>query len=191
MPTHAEAFCQRAIAYLKVQAHAADAIDITLSHGDSPILQPFSQDLLVAYLVDEGESFAYVQQRHLDQAGISPQALHLIGLRNLAALAEERAEVRAHGELFAVLMDGHFEASLLLLDEFWSQWYAQLLPNGAVAALPARDVLAFTDAANTIGIVQLHQLCERLQGDVSHRLTSTLYRRSHLTWEALHETADL
>ena len=129
MPTSAEAFCQRAIAYLKVQAPASDVIELTLSPADSPILQPFAQDLLVAYLVDEGESFAYVQQRHLDQAGISPQALHLIGLRNLAALAEERADVRAHGELFAVLLDGHFEASLLLLDEFWSQWYAQLLPN--------------------------------------------------------------
>lgn len=191
MPTSAEAFCQRAIAYLKVQAPASDVIELTLSPADSPILQPFAQDLLVAYLVDEGESFAYVQQRHLDQAGISPQALHLIGLRNLAALAEERADVRAHGELFAVLLDGHFEASLLLLDEFWSQWYAQLLPNGAIAALPARDVLAFTDAANTTGIAQLHQLCERLLGDISHPLTSTLYRRNHFTWEALHETADL
>ena len=191
MPTRAEAFCQRAIAYLKVQAPASDALDPRLAPADNPVVLAYVQDLLVAYLVDEGESFAYVQQRHLDQAGISPQQLHRIGLRNLAALAQERAEVRAHGELFAVLLDGHFEASLLLLDEFWSQWYAQLLPNGAVAALPARDVLAFTDAANTTGIEQLHQLCERLQGDVSHRLTSTLYRRHHSTWEALDETADL
>lgn len=191
MPLSAEDFCQQAIAYLKVEAPASDVIEQQLSHADSPVLRPYLDNLFVAYLVDEGQSFAYVQHRHLAQAGISAEALHLIGMRNLAALAEERAEVRAHGELFALLMDGHFEASLLLFDEFWSQWYAELLPNGAVAALPARDVLAFSDAGNAEGIAQLRQLCERLQGQANHSLTSTLYRRHNNTWETLDETADL
>jgi uncharacterized protein YtpQ (UPF0354 family) len=180
-------FCRRAIAYLKVEEPPSDGrVAIELSESDSPVIRVLGHRLLAAYLVDEGESFAYVQHRHLAEAGLSEEDLHAVALQNLAALAGELVEVRSYGNIYAVLMGGNFEASLVLLDEFWSDWCSHLVPNGYVAAFPARDILAFGDSCSAEVINELNQLCQRGNADVDHPLTNTLYRRVGTSWLPLY-----
>lgn len=143
MESKTREYCLSAVAYLKLEVTDAWEANLTLSEADSPVLRPFGHELLVAYLVDEGESYSYVQHRHLAEANLTPEQLHAQAIENLAALAETCAEVREFGNIYAVLMGGNFEASVILVNQFWSEWYAQLAPNGFVAAFPARDILAF------------------------------------------------
>lgn len=179
-------FCRRAIAYLKVEEPPSGHPVMELPESESPVICGLGHRLLAAYLVDEGESFAYVQHRHLAEAGMSMEELHVRAVQNLAALAEERVEVRAYGNIYAALMGGNFEASLVLLESFWSEWYAHLAPNGYVVAFPARDILAFGDSSSAEAINELNQVCQRGNSEVDHPLTNTLYRREGSSWLPLY-----
>src|SRR5687768_10688855 len=107
-----------ATAYLKAVAPDSEPA-VQLGDDHSPVLRPLGHGLLVAYLVDEGDRFSYVQGRHLRQNRISADELHDIGIRNLDGIAAAHLEVRDCGPYFAVLAGGNFEASLILLDHLW------------------------------------------------------------------------
>ena len=177
-------FCLRAIAYLKIEVMEESPDEMVLDFEDSPVLKSIGHGLLVAYLVDEGEFFSYVQNRHLADAGMSIEELDVSALENLARFAYEKAEVRQYGNTFVVLCGGNFEASLLLCAEFWSTWYSELAPSGFVAAFPCRDILAFGDAGNSSVTLELHALCGRAQGG-DHPLTNELFRRVDGTWQPI------
>ena len=175
--------CARAIAYLKpLMQDAAPAI--SLSREDSPVFQPFTDGLLVAYVADASDHLAFVQHRHLEQEGVSVDQLHAMAISNLQALAEEKLVVREYGSIYVALMGGNFEASLLALDVMWSEWYAHLAPRGFVAVAPARDLLAFCDSSSERGLVELRHVVERT-GDCDHGLRSHLYRRTGTAWKQL------
>ncbi|MCK6445272.1 MAG: DUF1444 family protein [Planctomycetes bacterium] len=174
-------WCSRAIAYLKVVVRD-DSETFTPAELDAPILRPHGDEFLVAYLVDEGDRFQYVQVGHLRGAGLTEDELHELGLRNLRAFAETNAQVHPYGSIFAVVAGGNFEASLLLLDEFWTEWYGHLVPNGPVAAIPSRDVMAFGDSGSPQALRELRDLCERVRGTEDHPLTQSLVRRERGVW---------
>jgi uncharacterized protein YtpQ (UPF0354 family) len=176
-------FCLRSVAYLKAAIPSGEGSAMPLSEYDSPILTNLGNGLLVAYVVDEDSSFSYAQGRHLRAAQLSIEQLHQAALANLSLLVKENAQVKQHGNIYAVLMDGNFEASVLLIESFWSQWYCNLAPNGFIAALPARDLLAFGDQANALAVEELKQLCARAAGRVDHPLSSDLFRRIHNSWQ--------
>lgn len=173
-------FCRKAIAYLKVPAlEEGDAL--ALSEMDSPVLRELGNGLLVGYLVDEGQSFAYVQNRHLAEAGLNHMQLHEHGLDNLAQIAEEKLEVRQYGPVYSVFLDGNFEASLILLDALWSGELAHLVKGDFAAAFPTRDVLAFCDASSCEGVAELLRIVSRVAGG-DHPLTTSLYCRRGSLW---------
>ncbi len=172
----AASFCHRAIAYLKANLPDAKA-DVVLDDDRELIITNLNNGLLVAYLVDEGDRFEYVQRCHLTGAGIDQAQLHQIAVGSLSNMFAERgANLRKAGAAFAVIFDGNFEASLILLDSLWDNELAHLAPNGFVAAIPARDILAFCDAASEAGIAELRRIIERVEGG-SHPLKPVLYRR--------------
>jgi hypothetical protein len=57
---------KRAIAYLKPDLTNDDSEPtVSLNHEDSPVLRDLHNGLVVAYLVDVGTSFEYLQNRHI------------------------------------------------------------------------------------------------------------------------------
>jgi hypothetical protein len=177
-----KAFCERAIAYLKADLTGEGGEAVSLVGDDEPILRSLGNGLLVAYLVDEGDYFSYVQRRHLDLAGLSESALHNKAVANLATLLEQR-EARLHDlaeGASAIIFDGNFEASLILVDFLWDEELAHLAPNGFVVAIPARNTLAFCDAQSQAGLVELRHVIARVR-DGDHPLQPALYRRDAAT----------
>ena len=176
-------FCTRAVASLKRALPLDAEPSITLSHQDSPVLTDLNNGLLVAYLMDQEEGFQYVQYRHLAAAGITEAELKRLGIANLSTLLSQRgANVRPYQNIFAVFFDGAFEASLILIDDLWDEKLAHFAPNGVIAAVPCRDILAFCDAENASGILELRQLIQRVEsGD--HPISSVLYRRHASIWK--------
>src|SRR5215204_2171614 len=134
--------CRKAVAYLKV-LQPPEENAVSLSEPDSPVLLDLKNGLLVAYLVDDGQAFSYVQHYHLAEAGITIAQLHEYGLSNLRQIAKEKLRVQEYGPIYTVFLDGNFEASLILVDELWDKGLADLVQGEFIAALPARDVLAF------------------------------------------------
>lgn len=183
MSTSDREFCLKAVAYLKAALPIDDTPTITLDLPDSPVMKKIAPALAATYVVDTGASFTYVQNRHLTAAGIKADELHDQAVYNLAALAQEKVKVQPYGNIYAIIMGGNFEASLIIFDGFWSESCAHLAPNGFVAALPARDILAFTDASNAQGIQELHQLCARIGTTNDHPLTQQLHSYVGGSWQ--------
>src|SRR5690242_19469858 len=138
-------FCVRAIACLKRALPRGEPYpeDIVPSREHSPVLTNLNNGLFVAYLVDQVNHFQYVQQRHLDGAGLTQPELHQQSVANLRALLKKDIKVQPYGNEFAVLCGGNVEASAVLVDGLWNNALAHLAPNGFVVAIPCRDILEF------------------------------------------------
>lgn len=173
--------CSRAIAYVKAVETDALAESIPLSRLDSPVHQLLDNGLGVFYVVDTGDQLQYVQQRHLEASSWDSSVLHRTALQNLAELAGAKMRIQPYGNVFAVFLDGNFEASLILVDDIWDNAISHLAPHGFVAALPARDMLAFCDAGSPQGIDELRQIVGRLK-DGDHLLRKELFRRKGGQW---------
>jgi hypothetical protein len=87
----------RAVAYLKPNLTDGSEATVSLNHEDSPILLDLHNGLLVAYLVDKGTSFDYLQNRHLVAAGIDEDRLHKTAIDNLYSLAERHLRIHRTG----------------------------------------------------------------------------------------------
>jgi uncharacterized protein YtpQ (UPF0354 family) len=184
MASAEESACSRAKAYLKAKEFGHSDNEVSLAYRDAPIIKDLNSSLCVAYVVDEGRHFKYLQNRDCEKSGLSRSEIHEISVGNLKEFAKERIQIRPHGNIYAVILDGNFEASLILVDGLWEKGLAHLAPNGFVAALPARDILAFCDANSAEGIAELNQLIERVEnGD--HMLSRELYRRGDGGWRPL------
>jgi uncharacterized protein YtpQ (UPF0354 family) len=156
---------------------------VALGHADSPVFRDLANGLLVLYVVDAGQSFEFVQNRHLTAAGMTPEDLHAAALSNFHEFIAERTRIQAHGGVFALFLDGNFEASLLLVDSLWDEALAEYAPNGFVVVVPARDVLAFTDAGSASGVDELRDVVSRVFPCGDHTIASDLYCREAGRWE--------
>jgi uncharacterized protein YtpQ (UPF0354 family) len=175
-------FYNHAMPYIKPDLSYEVGPAVELSHDDSPILRSLGNGLLVAYVVDVDQSFKYVQNRHLSKANITKEELHTTALNNLFAFMQERTRVQQHGEIFALFLDGNFEASLLLVDQLWDESLLGYVLNGFVVAVPARDVLAFADAKSHSGIEELRRVVRRLFPGGDHLVSPDLYNRKSGRW---------
>jgi uncharacterized protein YtpQ (UPF0354 family) len=158
---------------------------VELAEGDTPVISDLKNGLLTGYLVDQGDHFRYVQQRHLLEAGLTEAELHQHAIGNLAVLLDTDApKIQPYGDAFVVFFGGNFEASLILVDAFWDERLEHLAPNGFIVAIPNRDILAFCDAESATGVENLRGVITRTR-DGDHPITSNLYRRnsSTQTWQ--------
>jgi hypothetical protein len=175
----------RAIAYLKADVTNTDGPALQLSQENSPVLHPFVDGLLVAYIVDAGNSYEFIQNRHVVRDGIAENQLRTNGLHNLVGLVNQRSlQVHPYANIFAVTMGGDFEASLLLLDGLWDEPLRQFVSGDYAAAVPARDILAFCDAGSTAGRTGLRELIDRVYPSGDHLLSNRLYLRRGGKWIA-------
>ncbi len=172
---------KQAIAYLKGLVKSDDP-SLVVPDQEAPVFSPFAPDVGIAYLIDVGDSLRYVQYRHLGQASMSVSQLHDCALANLSALAEAKLEVHRHGSVFALLLDGNFNASILLVDQLWEGRLKAFAPSGFVAAIPARDILVFANASDSAGIAELREIVERVSDGGDHLLTQSLYTRRGSQW---------
>lgn len=173
-----------AVAYLKAVSASQDE-SVTLSHDDSPVLREFTNGLMVAYLVDAGGSYSYVQYRHLRKDGLDLDQLHALAVNNLIDLANRRSvRIQPYQNIFAVFIGGDFEASLLLIDHLWESVFRGYINGEYAVAIPARDVLAFCDSASATGISELHQLIGRITPGGDHLLSQRILLRRSGTWVA-------
>lgn len=170
----------KAIPYLKPSLKDARAT-MEVSRADQPVLRDLKNGLLVAYIVDSGDVFEYVQVKDLDRSRLTEEELHSSSVRNLAALMNSKLTIRPYGNVFAVFLDGNVESSLLLVDELWDKKLAHLRQAGFIAVVPTRDVLAFCDASDLQGVTELRRVAERAEnGD--HLITPSLFRRAGTQW---------
>jgi hypothetical protein len=158
---------------------------VQLSFEDSMAFQPLCDGLGVTYLVDAGERFEYVQYRDLRASGLSIDQLHETAVRNLSALCQERLEIRTHSKILAFLMGGNFESSCMLVDDLFDRVLVPHVPNGYVAAVPARDLFAVCSRDSAEGIRELRELVDRAWPGGDHLVSKKLFVRDSGKWRPM------
>ena len=169
-----QGLCGRAVAYL-VRPDSDERLP-ALSTADAPVLTDRGNGLRVGYVVDLGTRLQYVQRRHLGAEGVSQQDLHRNSVAKLSTMLNDRsAVVYPCADCFLVVFDGHFDASLILVDILWDEVLEDFAPNGFVAADPSKNGLAFCDLKMPDGPLQLRRIIKHLGRD--HPISTTLYCR--------------
>lgn len=162
---------------------------VEIPDDDQPIFVASKGVFGVVYFMDEGDGFTYVNQGHLREAGISVQELHRIGLDNLAGLltgGQRKLKLQSlRQSAFGLILDGHFEASLVLLDQLWDGALKKYLPSAPVVAMPSRDVCSFCDSQSAQGIEILKGVVERVSQGGGHLISPQLFTRREGRWLAL------
>jgi uncharacterized protein YtpQ (UPF0354 family) len=138
----------------------------------------FLADLMIAYVIDEERSFAYINEDHLERWNISVHDLHEHALANLRRRTDDQIKYTTVGEaeqrLFIFNSGDGYDATRLLLANVLSDWSRQL-PGHLVIGIPNRDFLiAFSDANSEI----LRAVAAQVQSDATQReygLTEQLF----------------
>lgn len=176
--------CERAIAFLKARGpDEGPSPTMKLAHDDSPVLRDLGNDLLVSYVLDDGDRFVFVNNRQIAAEGLTGDELHRIGLGNLADAANASGvQVHPYGSIFAVIAGGNFEASLILLDDLWERAFRPFVAGTYAIAIPCRDILGFGDADDPNVRAELRAMIDRLPPDADHRLLDGLFVRVPGGW---------
>ena len=171
------------IAYFKAtfDGDGGGDVDLELDRSDLAVCIQFADNFSIFFLADSGDYFEMVQVKHLEDAGISEEALLEIGKDNLGSIAQS-IEITQNNGLLYFTGSGNFEASLLLVPEIWNDWLKEYCPNGYVAAIPSRDILAVSDRGDLDGINKLVDIVERIWPDGDHLLTQSLFHYEQGNW---------
>ena len=138
----------------------------------------FLGDLMIAYVIDEDRSVAYLNEEHLDRWGVSVQDVHAQAIANLRRRTDANVKYTTVGageqRLFIYNSGDGYDAARLLLSDVLSGW-ARDLPGQLVIGIPNRDfMIAFSDANPEI----LRAVAAQVQADAvqqQYGLTEQLF----------------
>jgi uncharacterized protein YtpQ (UPF0354 family) len=182
--------CSLAFPYFKQNLGNDTGEDLlTISEEDSVVSIEFNEDLIITFLAHDSEKelFKYIANRDLQSEQLDSASLLDTGISNLYSLAASnglRIQELDEG-CFALLLDGNFEASLILLDNLWNNTLKQYAPNGYAVAIPARDVLAFCDLHSNNGVERLKGVISSVWENGSYLLTDRIFNRTEGKWTYL------
>ncbi|MFN4116159.1 MAG: DUF1444 family protein [Inhella sp.] len=142
-----------------------------------PVMRPFLGELCVYYLVDQGETYGYVNELELREIGLGADALHEIGLANLLNHVDDRMRFFHHGAVHGIQSDPQFTASLVLLDAIWEGPAKPFLKGAPVVAVPAKQILFFADSASPAAVNELRQHLARGAASNAIELSDQLFIR--------------
>lgn len=146
--------------------------------GTAPVSRPFLADMRVFYVQDLPTQINYINDDHLLDLGLSLDALHGLALENAA---QRRWQPRFEGDgIYVPVLDGNFEASLLLLPDLWADIDADLGTIGAIVA--ARDVIIFGDIEQPGLLDAMKNIVARNEGQLSYAISVTPIQWTGTDW---------
>ncbi len=139
----------------------------------SSVFESFNDQLVIIYAEDTPRNLRYVTPKEIEATGLKRENLRNLAVNNLRGLLP-KIELKGGKGTYMVTAGGNYEASLLLLDEIWTE---KKIPvdGDYVVAIPSRDVLLVTGSNDKNGIAKLRELSKTTAAKSSYRLTSDLF----------------
>ncbi|MFP4441471.1 MAG: DUF1444 family protein [Chloroflexaceae bacterium] len=142
------------------------------------VYRAFLANLVIAYVIDEPDSVAFINEEHMEHWEIGEHALYQQALQNLRERTLNTTDYTTVGtgaqQLFIFSSQDGYDATRILLPELLDKWRSQL-PGNMVIGIPNRDFLiAFSDADR----VTLMNIAQQVQIDSvqrSYSLTPQLF----------------
>lgn len=139
----------------------------------SHVVEDFNDELVVLYAEDRAERLRYLTRAALKQQNVALPQLRALALENLMRLLPG---VSLHkGPLVSMLTAGGcYEASLLLVSDFWAS-HGVLAPGELIVAAPSRDVVLLASSANPAAIAHLRDLADTSWQQSGHAVSRSLF----------------
>ena len=149
---------------------------------NAAVFMPLVADLSIMYVLDFPDRVQFLVASNLAELEIDRDGVHELAVGNLAAKSNDYIVHTMEGIYFLEL-DGMYESSALLLDDFWSAIESEL---GAppVAAIPTRDILLFAPSNDDYGVALVNQLALQIEAETGYPISKSLLIRRNGRWES-------
>ncbi|ATF13973.1 DUF1444 family protein [Brevibacillus sp. HB1.1] len=123
------------------------------------VVKEHTADTYVLYALDQGEGYALIEKRMLQEAGWTSEQLHSYAMENLRKLpfSVKSQEVGGQRIHFISPTDG-YAASRILLDSFLTEMDQKKQGDSLGVAIPHQDVLIVADMTGEAGAHLLARL---------------------------------
>lgn len=155
------------------------------SGPDQPVSRALAGDVVALLAYDSGTGPSIMSRRSLGLNGVSNPDAFGLAVANLLRVAANVSWAESDDGLRAARLDGTYESSLLLLDDFWDDVADELSgPVAAVAPTPGSLIVGRADEPDDVTLLRYYGLNAALDADgVS---TEVLVRRDG-AWRVLPE----
>lgn len=141
--------------------------------ASDPVVDDYNGDLVIVYAEDTPTSTRYFAADELSGIGVERRDIRALAVGNLRRILPA-VEMHRGPLVSMVVAGGDYVASLVLLDELWSENRFDV-DGDIVIAVPSRDVLLLANADNKESINKLSELAKTAANDSSYWLTSQLF----------------
>lgn len=145
---------------------------ITLKDNEQPVYKEWLGDLRIFYVVDEGNLFIVLNQKHLPE-NITVDELHEIALSNL----ERDVEFKFHQTDFGawgITAGGDHETGALCIAGVW-EWCSDQLKDDLIVSVPAKDLVLMVPASDNEKVQALESFVTGFFKTGERLLTKQLY----------------
>jgi len=150
---------------------------------DGPLWEPLNEQLVVMYVLDHEHAISFLRADQLAPLGLKREELRARSVANLAAYLPQ-VEAVGGGGLFMLVADGTYEASLLLVDEYWAEGKLPVAGR-LVVSVPSRDLLMVTGSDNAEGVARMREIAAEITAGGGRLISPELFVRRAGGWELL------
>jgi uncharacterized protein YtpQ (UPF0354 family) len=157
--------------------------ELSVSLDDSPVFKRLAKGIGVFYMLDEGDKYQIIQNRHLSE-DLTIEKLHSAALTNMAIAISDKTEVNGDpSNIMMVTNGGNFEATMLLADFLWDQ-IKPVFNDNICVAIPANDLLFITSKNNSKARENLRNLVRQYfeNSETKGLIVKYIYERINGEW---------
>lgn len=129
---------------------------IKMSLSNNPIItEKLSDEIVVCYVLDMGDRFEMISNKHLSDFGLTLEDIKQVSHRNLINKINTNCKISVMDfsqqnpqikPFYRIDMDANFNPSMMLVDEFWDTNVKDIVKSDTVAvSIPAKNILFFSD----------------------------------------------
>ena len=153
-----------------------------------PHLQPFTnplfEDLNLIFAFDLGDQYQILNNETVE---VNPDLTseYLLQASNDNMLNECGSDIKMNGnpeELVMIMTGGNFEASLILVNNFWKQ-INDIVNEDLIVSLPTQDVLFISPESSVVGIAKQKTAIKKFfeNPETQGLISKALYKRNRQT----------
>jgi hypothetical protein len=135
-------------------------------------IEDYNEHLVIAY-AERNPMFRFCRLERIEALGVTLDEARQRALANLAALSTKREVARAN-LAFMVNVGGNFEASQILLDDFWADPH---IGERTLVSIPDRDTLALSLDDSPEAVWRLAEGAARLSRSEPYPISPLLFAR--------------
>lgn len=151
-----------------------ELVGVTDSSKSLPLFEKYNNELLIVYAEDSEKGISYFTQDNLNKLHISKDSISVLALRNLDGILTKIEKTGDNGR-YMVAAGGTYEASLLLLNSFWSSKNFPV-KGDIVVAIPNRDILLITGSHDKANLKWLKAEAQQSYDSGSYQISPSLFR---------------